>query len=77
MLRQHLPKYTNLEIEWEEFLLPAPCFGVTLWGAYASLVWLRWSGSKGDGEVKNTVKKRGDDVRDKKVDDDDDNVRAK
>ena len=43
-MRKCVPKGTRLRLFWDEFLLPAPCVGVTLWAAYASLIDLKWSG---------------------------------
>ena len=40
IISKHLPEKTSINIEWEEFLIPAPCTGVTWWGAYMEV--LKW-----------------------------------
>ena len=38
VLTQYLPKKTTLTVVWKEYLLPAPCVGVTLWAVCARFV---------------------------------------
>ena len=58
-LLKGVPEGTTVTIEWDEFLIPAPCRGVTLWGAYAVLEKMSGLGKTIDWGWKN--KKRGGD----------------
>ena len=58
LLNKHLPKGTKLTVKWDEFLLPAPCTGVTLWAAHATLTQLLWyrGGGSEKGEVEEMIR---------------------
>ena len=36
-MMEKVPKGTKIEVEWDEMVIPAPCAGVTLWAAYATM----------------------------------------
>ena len=59
VLSQNLPKETSLTVIWEEYLLPAPCVGVTLWAACARLTELQWSKRTGLKEGESSEVKEG------------------
>ena len=56
-LRSHLPETTRLRVLWEEYLLPAPCVGVTLWAAYATMTGL-WGLTREVFDERNEEEKR-------------------
>ena len=36
-MMERVPKGTTIEVEWGEMVIPAPCAGVTLWAAFATM----------------------------------------
>ena len=38
VLLENVPATTKIKVEWEDWLVPAPCFGITIWVICAEVV---------------------------------------